>query len=246
MKTKDLISEFKTILLNDFYNNRAKLIDNMKIISKSPSGENTNKYEKIFIEESLNFLTKFKMEEDEKLFIENKKTIKENKVVRKKFNKDKRASEITQNIALVIQSKTDEWSENPGKVENSNFDQINKELHGVQDISYLFENQDEMDLYINQLVAGLYIAIKKPEKYASPLMRMMLAFGTYIDTIKIKKASKLLIKIDNYENWMNEEINNDYRNEQFKWLVNKLKYEDKLENEMDFMLPLFRNKNFKL
>jgi hypothetical protein len=74
METKYLVQKFRTILLNDFYENRGKLLDNMKIIRNE---DTRNEYENIFIKNIFDYILG--------LEIENETKIKKQSMIQSKF-----------------------------------------------------------------------------------------------------------------------------------------------------------------
>jgi hypothetical protein len=58
METKYLVQKFRTILLNDFYENRGKLLDNMRIIRNK---DTCNEYESIFIKNIFDHILDFEI-----------------------------------------------------------------------------------------------------------------------------------------------------------------------------------------
>jgi hypothetical protein len=234
METKYLVQKFRTILLNDFYENRGKLLDNMKIIRNE---DTRNEYENIFIKNIFDYILG--------LEIENETKIKKQSMIQSKFlqkiKKDETMKEVFDDL---LDSINEIWAPFKGKNKDDlSLGDFQKIEDKVAKSNFVTEYLNDVDrkVFIKNFVVGLYIAAKKEKEYLRPLFRMNFAYGTYAKSLHRCNAKKLNDLVKQYDNWLNDNMNNDNVNFEFAKLKNDLSnLNEKDEEAFSYLVPLFQ------
>jgi hypothetical protein len=234
METKYLVQKFRTILLNDFYENRGKLLDNMKIIRNK---DTCNEYENIFIKNIFDYILAFEIKNETKIkkqsMIQSKflQKIKKDETMKKVF--DDLLDSVNEILAPFKGKNKDDMSlgyfhKIEGKVAKTNFV-----------TEYL--NDEDRNAFVKNFVAGIYVAAKKEKEYARPLFRMNFAYKTYAKSLHRCNAKKLNDLVKQYDSWLNHDMNNDNVNFEFAKLKNDLSnLNEKDEEVFSYLVPLFQ------
>jgi hypothetical protein len=234
METKYLVQKFRTILLNDFYENRGKLLDNMRIIRNK---DTCNEYESIFIKNIFDHILDFEIKNETKIKKQNK--------IQSKILKDIEKDETMKNDFGKFLDSVNEIcapfkDKDKSSLKLNIFHQIESEIAKTNFVTeYL--NDEDRKIFVKNLVVGIYISAKKEKEYVRPLFRMNFAYGTYAKSLHRCNAKKLNDLVKQYDSWLNDDMNDDNVNFEFEKLKNNLSNPSKEDEEMfSYLVPLFQ------
>jgi hypothetical protein len=154
METKYLVQKFRTILLNDFYENRGKLLDNMRIIRNK---DTCNEYESIFIKNIFDHILDFEIKNETKIKKQNK--------IQSKILKDIEKDETMKNDFGKFLDSVNEIcapfkDKDKSSLKLNIFHQIESEIAKTNFVTeYL--NDEDRKIFVKNLVVGIYISAKK-------------------------------------------------------------------------------------
>jgi hypothetical protein len=234
METKCLVQKFRTILLNEFYENRGKLLDNMK---KNKIEDSRNEYEDIFIKNIFDYILDFQFKNEIKIKKQNRiqskilQNIEKDKTMKNAFG------DFLDAVSEILVPFKDK---NKDDLSFGDFHKIKGEI-AKTNFATEYLSDENGKAFVKNFVAGIYVAAKKEKEYARPLFRMNFAYETYAKSLHRCNAKKLNDLVKQYDSWLNHDMNNDNVNFEFAKLKNDLSnLNEKDEEVFSYLVPLFQ------
>jgi hypothetical protein len=234
METKCLVQKFRTILLNEFYENRGRLLDNMK---KSKIENSCNQYKDIFVKNVFDYILDFQFKNETKIKKQNRI---QSKILRD-IEKDKTMKNVFGDFLDAVNEILVPFKDkNKDDLSLGDFHKIEGKVAKTNFVTeYL--NDEDRNAFVKNFVACIYTAAKMEKEYVRPLFRMNFAYETYAKSLHRCNAKKLNNLVKQYDSWLNDDMNDDNVNFEFAKLTNSLfNRNEKDQKIFSYLVPLFR------